>query len=96
MSVDINTRKNINGAPFVGHRPFAEILDVVVVPAATHVQPGVYALVRWARPTGGTSDLYLVRIEEEASSWEIRAITRMETGYGPLNEGRREIIYMQY
>lgn len=89
--------KFINGAPFVGTRSFAEILDIIYVPASTHVIPGVHALVRWTRPDGSfLNDLYLVRIEETATSWEIRGITEIATAYSTPAHGRRDLLYMSY
>jgi len=85
--------KPINGAPFVGFQNFAEILDIFVVPVATHVYPGVYATVSW-RVSAGDPSIYLVRIEESTSTWEIKSISRMETNIQASQ--RRELLYMPY
>jgi hypothetical protein len=91
-----NEGKFINGAPFLGTRRFAEILDMIYVPSATHVVPGVYALVRWARAEGSFNDLYLLRLEETTDAWEIRAVTELDTSFLSPNQGRRELLYMTY
>ena len=95
--ISYGTVKYINGQSKLGVAQSAEIMDLFEVTSATHVVPGVYAIVRFKLNTspfdGG--DLYLLRIEEVANSWEIRSLTRLETSVGSFMS-RRELLYMAY
>lgn len=94
-TITLSEPKYINGAPFIGVSSFAEIMDVFEVTGATHVPNGIYAFLLWTHQVGTNSRLYLVRIEEATSTWEIKSIARMETSVDP-GFGRREFLYMPY
>lgn len=95
--ISYSTGKYINGAPFVGLKDSAEIMDVLEVTSSSHVIPGIYVLIRWKFGTSpfNDGDLYLLRIEEQSTSWEIAAYTMLETNVAPA-VGRREILFMDY
>jgi hypothetical protein len=93
--IDPNEGKFINGAPFVGIANFGEILHIINVPSSTHLTPGVWALVRWQFSGGSQGNIYLVRIEETATNWEIRSFAVMTVGL-PAPFRRRHILYMDY
>lgn len=93
IDISFATAKYINGAPLLGVATFAEIMDIIEVSSSTHVKAGIYAIVSFT--IGGSTRLYLLRIEETSTSWEIVAITRMETGVGSFMRNR-ELLYMSY
>lgn len=94
-TVTLGTPKNINAAPFIGVSSFATIHDIFEITGGTHVPDGIYAIVSWFNTSGTINSIYLVRIEEDTSTWEIHAITRMETSI-QVGTGRRELLYMPY
>ena len=91
LTIAANTVKYINGAPFVGHQSFASIFDIIEVTSATHLPIGVYALVIWTS-TAGDNAVYLLRIEEATTTWEIKSISRL----GTTSSVKRDILYMPY
>jgi len=91
------TAKYINGAAQLGVAQTAEIMDLFEVTSSTHVVPGVYAIVRFklnTNPFNG-GDLYLLRLQETSTAWEIVALTRLETAVNSFMP-RRELLYMGY
>jgi len=64
--------KKVNGAPFIGNRAFGVVHDMIEVTGASHVTNGTWALVSWGT-TFGNQNIYLVRLEEAATTWEILA-----------------------
>lgn len=88
--------KNINGAPFVGTMTSAEIIHIIEVASSTHLTPGVYALIRWVGPsTGAIGKLYLIKIEEKTTEWEVKfAILLENLTVSPFK--RRYLLYMPY
>lgn len=91
-SCTLGTQKMINAAPFIGHRDEAHILDLFEVTGAFHVVPGVYATILFKL---GSYDLYLLRIVETATTWEVAAITRIMNGVD-FTGYRTEMLYMSY
>lgn len=93
--VQLGTPKFINAAAHVGAAIQAEIMDMVSVPSATHLTPGIYALVRWRFVAGNGGNVYLLRLEEAANSWEIRYIKQL---FSTLNNDavRYEFLHMDY
>lgn len=97
-TVSYGIMKNINGAPFIGYADGGNIMDILQISGNTHVQDGIYAIVRWHKPSDGPfsgGSLYLVRIEEGSNYWEVMSISRLETGVGTAMN-RREILAMPY
>lgn len=93
--VHAGPKKFIKGESFVGVQQSATILDMLEVTVASHVQVGVYALLSWSTPAPGSSTaLYLVRIEETATAWEVKSISRMETSLSTVL--LRDLLYMPY
>lgn len=90
LTIAASSVKYINGANFVGHQSFANILDIIEVTTASHLPVGIYALVSWT--LSGTTTTYLLCIEEAATTWEIKSISRIATA----TTVKRDILYMPY
>lgn len=95
--ISFGTVKYINGQSILGVAQSAEIMDLFQVTSSTHVIPGVYAIVRFKLDTSpfNAGDFYLLRIVETSSSWEIAALTQLETQV-IASVVRRELMYMSY
>lgn len=93
--VHIGPVKFIKGESFVGVQQSATILDMLEVTVASHVPIGIYALIAWTDTGGGAAtSIYLLRIEETATQWDIKSITRMETDL--ITVKLRDLLYMPY
>ncbi len=91
-SCTLGTQKMINAAPFIGLQTEGYVLDLFEVTGAFHVIPGVYAIMLFRF---GPYNLYLLRIVETATTWEVAAITRLANGVD-FTGFRSEILYMPY
>jgi hypothetical protein len=78
-TLDLATPKNINGAPFFGVQLFAEIFDLFEVSGASHVDDGVYCLIRFQSSSNpaSTKRIHLIRIVESTTTWEIVAVYQL-------------------
>jgi hypothetical protein len=91
-SCTLGTQKMINAAPAIGLQDEAHILDLFEVTGSTHVVPGVYALILFR--VGGYH-LYLMRLEETATTWEVAAHSLLITNV-PFVNYRPEGLHMDY
>ena len=89
LTIGSGTVKYIDGANFVGSQLSANIHDIIEVTTTSHLPIGVYALISWITILGDVAT-YLLRIEETATTWEIKSISRIEID----STVRRDILYM--
>jgi hypothetical protein len=94
----IITQKPIDTSSFYPTYTNASVMDIIEINGVTHLTDGIYALFSAATtPINITKqDLFLLRIEEGASSWNVLGIYNLQktvTPFGPTR-ARLDMIYM--